>query len=133
MSDFLEAEVMPESCPPANASELERQEAYRFVEASDVTIDDFKSKAALGLSVPPNMCACKWASCSLIPGEYPNSKIRKLPLFKHRNFMARVQIDEQSGIGAKTERHIDLWMYATFDPTSAVKEIIPIGPDSGFG
>lgn len=119
-------EPLPPQCPPADAVDCEHNVAFRIVFSNPPTADDFKSRAANGDPTPPGVTDCRNASCSF---SVDVAKLRNqagLPKFRAKNpKIASVSIAIGSGrshTNIKT-KHIDFWMYDTFDPVSATVQV----------
>ena len=118
-------EGLPDQCPPAEAVDNEWDEIYRLLPTKDYNADHFKSHAELGKSCHPNVCSCRWASCSLVFDT--TAALKKFPRFKKYNWAARMEIPKGSGMSQKTNKnHVDFWQKKSFDMTDAVKEVVAI-------
>lgn len=121
-------ENLPDQCPPCRASDASFDSALRFVSSVDpkkLTIDDFKSYAALGQR-RPNTDPCELASCSFFKdsGCKGFKAARKLPKLRQKP-VARLSIPQGSGKSTVNEKgHIHFWMYVSFDPLTHIQEVI---------
>lgn len=105
---------------------LNEQVVLRFICAEKATPDDFKSYAALG-NTKVGVDPCRLSSCSFRVRDTPIhvlAGMRKLPGLKHCTHLAHVLVDENSGKAKiSSYGHIDLWLYASFDPLKAIQKI----------
>jgi hypothetical protein len=120
-------EELPPQCPPAQATGVALEGAYRVVSCATPTIKDFWSQAALGVPMRPTIDPCKWRSCSLflsrtkaidIAGKLPKSRMREPHL-------ALIHISPSDGkalVNSKT-LHVDLWLSSQFNPEDAILEL----------
>lgn len=98
--------------------------------AEDVADGHFASHASLGYTCHLEGKECEWASCSMYLPSIARDKLVALTKFKRlRNHkkVALVAVDEAAGIAkVSTTKHVDLWMYAGFNPAEAVEEVIDL-------
>jgi len=119
-------EMLPGGCPVDEARNLPEQVVVRLVSREALDATDFASHAALGKSRPDEICPCKWSSCSVFGGRkglQTAIDMVALPRYRKRfSHLAHLQIDGRSGLGVVNDKsgHIDLWMFSSFDPVSAV-------------
>ena len=129
-------EILPDGCPPNDAMDTCEMSLLRLVPSASPTEADFDSHAKLGKVLPKGVCGCRWASCSMfkaIRGEHIPVAITKLPKVRNKKLthIAEIRIDQNSGKFKEADTgncHVDLWMYAGFDPMSAIKGIREIQP-----
>lgn len=113
-------EVLPAGCPPANSHNGACAIAFRFVSTATPKADAFESYATKGGLPPDGVDPCRWASCSLYPDLATVNKKRKLPGLKKYGFVAEIIIKAGSGHLIEDSKHIDFWMYDTFDPVASI-------------
>ena len=78
---------------------------------------------ALGELLPPGMCPCRWASCSLFTDiDELAKKRRTFKKLQKFPFAAQLEIAANSG-ALLGKKHIDFWMYDTFDPVAAIVDV----------
>lgn len=122
-------EVLPPSCPPADASEHDLQTVFRRIDSSTATPQDFMSHAALGKKALHPVDPCKWASCSLFRSktQVVNISARLPKPRSFANFVAELNIPAGSGKWMEGKRgHIDFWAYAAFNPLTAVSTTVSL-------
>lgn len=112
-------ERLPSTCPPVDATLPEKQVVWRFTDNNPAIAHDFLSHRALGKPVYPGTDECRASSCSVFTAP---CKLSKLPKLKEK-YVAELMIDEDSGLIKKKRNHIDLWMFASFDPISHTKRV----------
>jgi hypothetical protein len=114
-------EALPANCPPGDAHDGPCEIAYRLVLTDPPDADAFASAAAKLEPIPEGVSPCRWASCSLFSDL--ETVIKKRNTFKKLRkymFAAQVNIPGASGKMVQDSKHIDFWMYDTFDPLTAV-------------
>jgi hypothetical protein len=117
--------MLPVACPPAAACDIACEEAYRLLPSDRPQPVDFDSEAAKGKLMPLGMNdPCRWASCSLFCDMETIKKKLNLKNFRKYTHVARISVAAGSGMQLRIGRHIDFWMYDTFDP---LKEIVHVG------
>lgn len=123
-------EALPLNCPPVDASPLINQPVLRLVSSAHPTAKDFLSYAALGkpLNEDSDIDDCCHASCSCFlynPKLDRGKSFRKLPKLAKRKFVAILNLDTNSGVAQvkHASGHVDLWMYASFDPLAAIQKV----------
>jgi len=115
-------EDLPDQCPPVDSVDDAIALAYRLVFSDPASIEHFKSHAALGKPPLPSVDGCRWASCSLFTSKDAVASIGRLPKMRAKGpHVAHVSIPQGSGKWKASGNHVDLWMYAGFDPLSAVQ------------
>jgi len=119
-------ELLPDGCPPGDALPPEPTVVIRLAKEPTPSAEHFASHAARGLPLRGPM-TCSYASCSLFfhdaGGEQLNA-MRRLPRFKSFKYAYIVKVDQGSGVGiAGGGKHLDLWMFKTFDPVAAVQSV----------
>lgn len=119
-------ETLPSECPPASATDDGYPTAYRFVLSAAPAMSDFASHAAKGLLPSPSCDPCKWASCSMYASLATVQKKRKLKSLQKYPYVAVLEITKGSGKLAVQNEHIDFWMCDTFDPISAINELVTL-------
>lgn len=112
-------EHLPPLCPPSDASPPARQKVWRFTDNNPVIAHDFLSYRALKRQVLPGTDACRASSCSVFTAPCELSKLPKL----REKFVAELNIDEKSGLAKKKRKHIDLWMFTSFDPVANTSKV----------
>ena len=114
-------ELLPDNCPPEDAHMGGYEVLYRFVPATPATNGDFDSHAAKGKAPPPTVDPCRWSSCSFFRSRKDALSKLKLPKAKARfSHFAVVNVPQGSGYSVEKSGHVDLWMFSTFDPVSAI-------------
>jgi hypothetical protein len=113
-------EKLPENCPPPNSHTKGCGEAYRLIPNDKPIFDDFASYGAKNVPLPDGMDLCRWSSCSLYADMATVQKKRKLPKLRGYPFVAKLKIAASSGHILEKSKHIDFWMFDTFDPVAAV-------------
>lgn len=118
-------EVLPAQCPPAKAADIEISDAYRCVTSSTPTKNDFLSQAAKKLKLGPLGDPCKHASCSLFTcSEKAKNIAYRLPKPREGGpFVAQLTIGSGAGVSLIKNKHVDFWMYDTFDPVAVIKKV----------
>jgi len=117
-------EPLPEQCPPAEAEDIAIDIAYRVVFTNPPKQEQFASLKALGRDMPPGTDECRFASCSLWSCPTQVRKIAGLPKVRIQNpLIAELQIAQGSGTSITKNKHIDFWIYDSFDPTLAVVKV----------
>ena len=123
-------ETLPANCPPHDAAPLPAQTALRLVPADPACPADFDSHAAAGRQCPKSWAPCEWASCSMFIANVRRevlTDLRKFPNLRHMTQIAHVSVGPSAGVAKiKASGHIDLWMYATFDPVAAIIDMEPL-------
>ena len=121
-------EVLPQQCPPADAADVAISEAYRLVGANPPAKDHFASYAKLGKPKPPTVDPCSWASCSLFTSLTHLRNMSALPKIRDAGapFVAKLSLPVGAGMSRLKRKHVDFWMFDTFDPTSAVSQVEPV-------
>lgn len=121
-------EGLPTACPPNHAVDVSYPQIWRVVTASTCCADEFKSHAARGQKAPPTVDECEFAACSM---STDFNKIRKLAtrLPKKRYpkpYIAELSIPSGAGVSICDQKsaHVNFWMYASFDPVSAVVSVV---------
>lgn len=113
------------TCPPTTAVHPKEEWVYRLVPSKDLTQECFDSHAKNGRPRPECVDACRWASCSVFSSD--KTELNKLPKPKKMNFVAKFKINETAGrVIAGKSGHLDLWMYATFDPLQSCQIVAAI-------
>jgi hypothetical protein len=115
-------ESLPNNCPPAEAHDRALEQVFRFVPTGTPVAADFASNAAKQEPLPPGVDPCRWASCSLCADMEQVEKARKFPKLKKFQHVAKMNIPKASGLSHGT-KHIDFWMFDSFDPVGAVVEV----------
>lgn len=129
MGDSMYCEELPEACPPLDAVGNPLSNVYRRVDTAAPVASDFASHAFLGKEPKFPVDPCKWASCSFFRDKKKISDIsKKLPKPRtFANFIAQLDIPADTGRWKEDKKgHIDFWMYASFDPLSAIVDIQPV-------
>lgn len=115
-------EALPAECPPEAATDQVILVAYRVVTSNPPTLECFASQAERKRPLMEGGDMCKHRSCSLFtcPDKIANIAGR-LP--KPRDggpFIATMTIPTGAGRSLIKKKHVDLWLYKSFDPTKAV-------------
>lgn len=119
-------EDLPPECPPKEAQDGDVGIAYRAIVDETPTTDDFKSYAALGRS-SSSVDSCRFASCSLYTCKDKAKNIFSLPKKRHEfKYLATLEIKRGAGLALMRKKHVDLWMFAGFNPLSAVISVEPL-------
>lgn len=115
-------EPLPAQCPPANAVDAEIELAYRVVWADPPTERCFASQAAKGLPPSPGADPCRHRSCSLFIDLAAATNIAyRLPKPRESGpLIATLSIPEGAGRHCRKRKHVDWWIYKSFDPAQAV-------------
>lgn len=114
------AEDLPDSCPPAGASDQALNGVYRLAPSSEPTAACFASHAALGKALPKSLKdGCGWASCSLTTEP---TVLKKLSKLRHR-YAFKLSIPLGAGLSLKERIHIHFWRSKEFDPSTSVIEV----------
>src|SRR5664279_6231718 len=71
-------ENLPNGCPPVDSCSSFSHQVIRLVDSPEITLDDFKSHAALGIAIRGDITPCRWASCSV----FISGQVAKLPRLK---------------------------------------------------
>lgn len=117
-------EQLPPQCPPATAADVALSGAFRIVFNNPPTKDDFKSKRALGHEMEPDGDECRFSSCSLFTCVRKVGNVAGLPKVRARNpFVASIDVPVGAGKSLTRKKHVDFWMYSTFDPVGAVVDV----------
>jgi hypothetical protein len=118
-------EELPDQCPPAKAADIEISDAYRCVTSDSPTKDDFLSQAARKRPLNPLADPCKHSSCSLFTcADKAKNIAYRLPKPREGGpFVAHLTIESGAGVSLEKNKHVDFWMYDTFDPVAAIKKI----------
>lgn len=120
-------ESLPESCPPSTATALNGT-FLRLVETTTVSPNSFLSRTALGLTpLPGKECSC--SACSLIVPSVTRealADLTKYPKLKKMTSVAILTVSPNDGVGEIGGKHIDYWMYSTFDPVKNVSHVTEI-------
>ena len=124
-------ESLPDECPPGDALDTCEMLVLRLVPSESPTEQDFDSYAKLGKEPPKDMCGCRWASCSVFKasqGEHIPAAMKKLPAVRKKllSHIAEIKLDSNAGkfkSSATGNGHIDLWLYASFSPSSAITTV----------
>lgn len=123
-------EDLPPGCPPAEAVPPAASQMIRLAKTDTPAPDCFVSHAAKGLPIRGGASPCAHASCSLFYHDREHEQInamRRLPRFKNFTHAFLVEIDDNSGMGlAGHGKHLDLWMFKSFDPVAAVVSVEPM-------
>ncbi|RWJ96997.1 hypothetical protein [Mesorhizobium sp.] len=121
-------EDLPQQCPPATAADVAINEAYRLVGANPPEKEHFASYAKRGRPVPPTVDPCSWASCSFFTSIEHIRNMPSLPKIRDNgsSFVAKLSVPVGAGMSRKKGKHIDFWMFDTFDPVSATIKVEPI-------
>lgn len=121
-------EDLPPKCPPEAAEDRAIQSAFRVVRNLNPTVDEFKSYAALGRPLSPMDDICRFASCSLFLCREKASRLAKMPRMRASGakFIAEITIDSGSGLSLIKNKHVDFWMYSSFDPPSSIRAVEPV-------
>ena len=118
-------EKLPEtSCPPNESLEDSLSEVWRFIPEPTAKMEDFLSHNAKGHINRRNADECAFASCSLFNSIARVRELAKTQFFKKMH-AAELNIPKNSGkytVGSKG--HIDFWMYDSFDPLSAIVQVL---------
>lgn len=122
-------EDLPANCPPkGDAGPLTPQVLIRLAKAN-YDDDDFKSHNALGKPCTNNRL-CEWSSCSMFLPSVSKTQLddlRKYPNLRKMKVVLFVNIDGGSGEAkVSPSKHVDFWMYRSFDPMKAVAKSVPI-------
>lgn len=115
-------EVLPENCPPEDASVPQGEVFYRLCESNPPACSDFHSHG----SISPNRTfggkpKCILGAVSVWEDIEKCRKITKLP--RHRNkVIAEIELNEEDGEVKKTfgPKHYSWWRSNTFDPETAL-------------
>jgi hypothetical protein len=116
-------EKLPNGCPPPTAHDGACEIAFRFVLNEAPGTDAFASQAALaseGEKPPAGVDLCRWSSCSMYLDMETVAKKRKIKSLQKYPFVAQLKIQAGSGHILENNKHIDFWMYDTFDPLAAI-------------
>lgn len=121
-------EVLPDSCPPEDATTNGHEVAYRLIPGGKAVDGHFDSHCAMGKPCPPELSPCRWSSCSLFESRATALKQFKLPKVRKRfSHFAILKIAPGSGYSVHKESgHIDFWMFANFNPVNAITGVEPI-------
>lgn len=115
-------EPLPLQCPPEDAADQSIALAYRAVMSNPPTAACFASQAARDRPMSELGDPCKHASCSLFTCRDKATNIAgRLP--KPRDggpYLASMAIPVGAGRSLIKRRHVDLWFYKHFNPTTAV-------------
>ncbi|MEN5278171.1 hypothetical protein ABE527_14620 [Brucella sp. TWI432] len=121
-------EDLPAQCPPAAAADVPYQQIWRVVADKNCNADEFKSHHARGQKKPPTVDECSYASCSLLTDFQKIKKLAKgLPKKRYpKPFIAELNIPMGSGLSVNNSKtsHVDFWMFKSFDPVSAIVQIV---------
>ncbi|WP_331297445.1 hypothetical protein [Methylobacterium oryzae] len=101
---------------------------WRLVAAQQVAADDFDSHAKQG-KMPPNKSVdlCRWASCSFFTSKARLQDLVALPKMRAKySWAAEVSVPTGAGVSKSHNAHVDLWMWASFDPVSAVVAVAQV-------
>ncbi len=114
-------EALPQECPPAHAVDKKIEAVYRVVHSDPPQKEHFESHAKQGKKAPPGMDECCWASCSLCTSIDKMRNFAGLPKVRDRGpcFVATLAIPVGAGKSVTKGKHIDFWMFDTFDPVAA--------------
>jgi hypothetical protein len=118
-------EVLPDKCPPEKAADVAIAVAYRCVTSEKPSKSDFLSQAAKKRALLPLGDACKHASCSLFtcPDKAQNIAYRLPKPREGGPFVAHLTISTGAGVSLQKNKHVDFWMYDTFDPVAAITKV----------
>lgn len=132
-------EVLPDSCPPADAAPFDYENVYRFANCNPVTNDDFASHKVLEEKAkaegkkpkgrPKGVTPCFWSATSLWLTKEAALGVLALPRMRGRfKFLAKVKITTECGVSILKRSHISFWRYAKFKPTVHSVEPLPSEP-----
>jgi len=107
-------------CPPPKAHDGGQERAFRFIPTATPVAADFASNQAKQEPLPLGVDPCRWASCSLYSDMETIKKKRLLKNLQKFAFVAEIKIAAGSGLLLLTGKHIDFWMFETFDPIAAI-------------
>lgn len=120
-------ETLPESCPPAHAKPFVGR-LIRLVGPDALSAKDFDSRTKLGsVPFPGKECGC--ASCSMFLESISKDALldmMKFPNLKKKTVVALVNVDANSGLTETRGQHVDLWMFAQYDPLLNIADTIEI-------
>lgn len=124
-------EVLPAGCPTQDDGICVGKYVLRFIAGPQATPQDFLSHAALKKPRPKDIDLCSWHSCSCWDASVAEHKVLgmlALPRLRKRySHVAKMWIDEKAGrLRVKDTGHIDLWMYASFDPVASTKKVMSL-------
>ena len=114
-------EALPQECPPVRAVDTKIEAVYRVVHSNPPQKGHFESYAKQGKKAPPGVDECSWASCSLCTCIDKIRNFAGLPKVRDRGpcFVATLTIPAGAGKSVTKGKHIDFWMFDTFDPVAA--------------
>lgn len=117
------------NCPPEDAAPLAAQQLVRLARSEDVTDEDFKSYAALGLPCS-NGRECEWSACSMFLHTVTKSQLdglRKFPNLRDKKIVVFVKVDQDSGLAKVSKtKHVSLWMFKAFEPVNSITKKVAI-------
>jgi hypothetical protein len=124
-------EPLPDGCPPPSAAPLDEQIVLRFVPSQTVKDGDFDSHAALGGRRPDTVSVCDHRACSVFLSTKKREELEDIrktsPRLRRMRYLAHVRINHAAGVGRVNQKaHVNLWMYAAFDPVGAVVHFEPL-------
>lgn len=133
VADQVWREPLPPACPPLESQPLMPQVLLRLCGPEPICEMDFASHVALGRKPLPKE-ACKFSACSMyLASTSPETirDLRRFPKLKHKTAVAKVMVDPSAGVAHIESHHVNIWLYASFDPVVAVKAVIPIDAFNG--
>lgn len=117
-------------CPPEDAVPPEEALVIRLAKTPTPTAACFRSHAARGLPIRGDTSPCRHASCSVFFNDEKCEQLnamRRLPHFRSFTHAFLLRVTPTSGLAlAGAEKHLDLWMFKSFDPVAAVEEVAPM-------
>lgn len=125
----LFGEKLPQGCPPLGAVDQYIPVAYRVVQKFNPGKRDFYSHAMLGMRLPPMQDACKWSSCSLfVCRDTVFALAQRMPKLRFpKAHVSTLSIPKGAGLSiVKKKKHVDFWMFNSFDPVAAVSETVAV-------
>ena len=117
-------EKLPSDCPPRGCHQNGHLIAFRLCLSAQPSVTDFASEAAKDVAVPEGVDLCRWSSCSLFTDldtvKKKRNTFKKLKKFVH---VAELAIGPKAGHSLESNKHIDFWMFDTFDPIAAIVRV----------